>query len=95
MRGGVGIQDKGRFAEVLRDDIIPLLQEYCYEDFEALESILGDTIVLRDQQRIDESLFEPSRRADLLEALLSAFEVITATPASRGRRSGGGRCSLR
>jgi len=80
MRGGVGIQDKGRFAEVLRDDIIPLLQEYCYEDFEALESILGDTIVLQDQQRIDESLFEPSRRAELLEALLSAFEVITATP---------------
>ena len=53
---------------------------YCYEDFEALERILGDAIVLRDEQRIDESLFEPSRRAELLEALLSAFEVITATP---------------
>jgi 5-methylcytosine-specific restriction protein B len=82
MRGGAPIQDKGRFAEVLRDDIIPLLQEYCYEDFEALERILGDTIVLREQQRIDESLFEPNRLADLLEALLSAFEVITATPAA-------------
>jgi 5-methylcytosine-specific restriction protein B len=79
MRGGVAIQDKSRFAEVLRDDIIPLLQEYCYEDFGALESILGDTIVLREQQQVDESLFDPRRREELLEALLSAFEVITAT----------------
>lgn len=75
-----GIEDKARFAEVLRDDIIPLLQEYCYEDFKALEQILGSAIVLSEQQTIQESLFRPENRAALIEALLLEFQDITATP---------------
>jgi 5-methylcytosine-specific restriction protein B len=82
LSSGEGIQDKGRFAEVLRDDIIPLLQEYCYEDFDALAQILGETLVRRDQQVIEDSLFDPARRGELIEALLSEFQGITATPAA-------------
>ncbi|NNE47204.1 MAG: AAA domain-containing protein [Rhodothermales bacterium] len=75
-----GIQDKGRFADVLRDDIIPLLQEYCYEDFNALEKILGDAIVSSKRQTIQQTLFRPELRGELIEALLSAFPDVTATP---------------
>ena len=80
LTAGKGIQDKGRFAEVLRDDIIPLLQEYCYEDFDALEKILGGAIVSSKKQTIQESLFRPELRTELIEALLSEFQDITATP---------------
>jgi 5-methylcytosine-specific restriction protein B len=79
LSGESPVQDAGRFVQVLRDDIIPLLQEYCYEDFGSLAEILGSEIVQADQQRIDESLFEPERRDDLIAALLAAAEGITAT----------------
>ncbi len=79
MAGGAPVREFSRFAEILRDDIIPLLQEYCYEDFGKLEGILGDKIVLRSKHRVDESLLEPPRHDDLLQALLSAFPAITAT----------------
>ena len=76
---GVPVRDLPRFVEILRDDIVPLLEEYCYEDFEALERILGSAIVLRAKQRIDTDLFEPERHLDLINAILSAFDGITAT----------------
>lgn len=79
LAGGHPVRDLSRFVEVLRDDIIPLLEEYCYEDFEALERILGPTVVQRAKLRIDTSLFEPQRHPDLIQALLSAFDGITAT----------------
>ncbi|MBK6514511.1 MAG: hypothetical protein IPG04_10425 [Polyangiaceae bacterium] len=41
MQGAAPIRELGRFAEILRDDVIPLLEEVCYEDFDALERILG------------------------------------------------------
>lgn len=82
MSGSAPIEDPGRLVEVLRDDIVPLLQEYCYDDFEALRSILGATIVLAEHKRIDDSLFEPARRGDLFAALLSEFAEITATSAA-------------
>lgn len=82
MSGGLPIRDAGRFVEVLRDDVVPLLQEYCYDDFESLEQILGSALVRVERKAIDETLFEPGRRADLFGALLAAFEGITATSAA-------------
>ncbi len=79
MPGGNPVRDLPRFVEILRDDIIPLLEEYCYEDFGVLEKILGPAIVQRAAHRVDPSLFEPDRHPDLVRALLSAFDSITAT----------------
>jgi 5-methylcytosine-specific restriction protein B len=80
MAGGAAVKEVSRFAEVLRDDIIPLLEEYCYEDFGALEQILGPALVRRTEQRINDALFAPDRHADLVEALRSAFPEIATTP---------------
>ena len=41
LEGGHPIELLGRFAQVLRDDIIPLLEEYTYENYTALAKILG------------------------------------------------------
>ena len=47
------------FCRVLRDDIIPLLEEYCYEDFNLLKDILGSGLVDPEAGRIREELFGP------------------------------------
>lgn len=60
------------FARVLRDDIIPLLEEYCYDDFSTLAKILGRQLVDADAGRIREELFAPRREDELVQAV--AFE---------------------
>nr|WP_246215760.1 AAA family ATPase [Microvirga makkahensis] len=65
------ITDLTHFSRVLLEDIIPLLEEYCYEDYSALEKILGSGLVDKDRQRIREELFSPSRSQDLIQAVLN------------------------
>jgi 5-methylcytosine-specific restriction protein B len=57
------------FARVLRDDIIPLLEEYCYDDFATLRDILGTALVDVDAARIREEIFGETRANDLIQAL--------------------------
>ena len=82
MSGGQPIEDVERFVEVLRNDIVPLLQEYCYDDFDALTQILGKTLVSASEQRVNDDIFELSRRGALFEALLLEFKEITTTDAA-------------
>jgi len=58
------------FGRVLRDDIIPLLEDYCYDDFHTLQAILGVALVDAEAGCIREELFLPSRQGDLEQALL-------------------------
>lgn len=74
MHSSEPIAKPDRFASALHDDIVPLLEEHCYEDFETLGRILGDDLVDVREQRIAHELFEPSRRDDLFQALARAFE---------------------
>jgi 5-methylcytosine-specific restriction protein B len=57
------------FARVLRDDIIPLLEEYCYDDFNALKEILGGELVDAEAGRIREEIFGINREGDLIQAV--------------------------
>jgi 5-methylcytosine-specific restriction protein B len=65
------VSDLARFARILQDDILPLLQEYCYEDYATLARILGPGLVDEAQQRIRHELFEPAQRDDLVQVLLT------------------------
>lgn len=65
------ISDFAKFSRVVAEDIIPLLEEYCYEDHAALARILGPGLVDEDQQRIREELFDPERQGELVQALLA------------------------
>ena len=57
------------FSRVLRDDIIPLLEEYCYDDFGMLRDILGGELVDVESGRIREDIFGPNREGDLIQAV--------------------------
>lgn len=58
-------------AAVIRDDIWPLLQEYCYEDPQQLSEILGGEAGIYDARRMDlrDELFELGQKQALTEAL--------------------------
>lgn len=71
MEKGRPIGDMTTFTKVLREDILPLLEEYCYEDYGLLEKILGASLVDGQKQLVHQELFEPSNRSLLIQALLA------------------------
>ena len=85
LQGGRAVKDMSALRRALRDDILPLLEEYCYEDFSALQSILGNGLLDVDNQRIRHDLFEDGQEAALVQALMepcpevgTSAEAITA-----------------
>jgi 5-methylcytosine-specific restriction protein B len=70
------------FARVLRDDLIPLLEEYCYDDFQTLRDILGSALIDTDAGRIKEELFAPNREEELIQAI--SFEQLEPLVLSEG-----------
>ena len=71
LNNGQPISDFTKFAKVVQDDLIPLLEEYCYEDYSALLKILGAGLVNDKAQRILHELFEAPRHDELEQALLA------------------------
>ena len=79
MQGGRPVTDFDAFVRVLGEDIVPLLEEYCYEDYAALARILGETLVDKSRQRIRHELLEPGRRDELVQAVLAPSpELVTS-----------------
>jgi 5-methylcytosine-specific restriction protein B len=76
-----------QFVRVVREDIIPLLEEYCYEDYGMLERILGNSLVDRDNLSIRSEIFERGKEEDIIAALLApnpdisaSFQAVDAEP---------------
>ncbi len=79
LENGRPVTDFNRFARILQDDIIPLLEEYCYEDYTTLARILGETLVDERRQRIRHELFAAGQRETLIEALLAPSPDLMAS----------------
>jgi 5-methylcytosine-specific restriction protein B len=67
LRDGQPISDEAEFAEIFRDEIVPLLQEYAVDDYDELAGYLGPRVVDRDALTLDNEVLSDSSR--LLEAL--------------------------
>lgn len=65
------VEDPEKFKWIIKDDIIPLIEEYCYNDYVLIEKILGEGIVDVANQEINTTLFSSSDTSDLITALLS------------------------
>ncbi len=69
LKDGVAVTDPGEFARIFRQEILPLLQEYCYEDYGTLAEYLGDTLVDSEAKALNEEvLSDPDALIDALEA---------------------------
>ena len=74
MPGGKPAATVARVGEIVRDELWPLLQEYCYEDPNKLANILAADkggIYDRSQADLRFELFEPGRETDLAQALIA------------------------
>jgi 5-methylcytosine-specific restriction protein B len=68
---GQPVADPAEFARRFRYEIVPLLQEYCYDDYEELREYLGSELVAGDSPALDsEKLTDPVL---LIQALASAI----------------------
>jgi len=66
---GTPITEFSEFARTFHEEIIPLLEEYCYEDYSTLEKILGSGIVDLNDQKIFHELFRIPGHEGLLQVL--------------------------
>lgn len=80
LAGGAPISSIDQLSAILRDDLLPLLEEYCYDDFAQMADIVGTKLIDVDAQRIRTELFEPGRGRDLIAALMRP-EIVTAADA--------------
>ena len=83
LEDGRPVTDFAQFVRVLAEDLVPLLEEYCYEDYGALARILGPGLVDEAGQRIREELFAAGKRAEPVQALLEpAPDIVTTAEAA-------------
>jgi 5-methylcytosine-specific restriction protein B len=81
--GAKPVKDANHFFQVVRDEIIPLLEEYCYEDYGALHAILGEGLVDLTNRVIRHDLFAEPSQQELIQALLAPSpDILTSLNAA-------------
>ena len=64
------VGDENEFALRFRHDILPLLQEFCYDDYKALSNFIGNKLVKQDQT-MDEDILGDAQ--ELVKTLAEEF----------------------
>lgn len=64
------VTDIEKFKRIVKEDVIPLIEEYCYGDYQLISKILGDMLVNVTNKLIRFELFNSPDSADLISALL-------------------------
>lgn len=73
------VTDLAQFRRILAEDIVPLLEEYCYEDYETLAEIIGKDFIDQGRRRFKRELFQPSNRDNFIQALLAPTPDLTTS----------------
>lgn len=69
MEDGKPISNLSSFSRIVQDEIIPLLEEYCYEEYSTLEKILGGEVVDVQKLMIRDEIFESSLDGEFVKAM--------------------------
>lgn len=69
MERGEPIEEISELSARLQNDIIPLLQEYCYDDYNKLANILGKAIVNVDTKSFNLEAFKAKKQENLIKVL--------------------------
>jgi len=84
MHKGAPIKNADMLRKVVFEDVIPLLEEYCYGDYDTIGKIIGRRFVDSERQRINTELFEPENTAEFINALIEADPTIVTSSVVRG-----------
>lgn len=64
------ISSPKKFKRVIEEDIVPLIEEYCYGDYALVSKILGNGMIDSKNKTVKENLFEDDNIDTLINALL-------------------------
>ncbi len=67
------IESVEEFARRFQQEILPLLQEYCYDDYSELAQYIGEKLVDKEGQTLNQAILRDSKR--LLETLADEFRL--------------------
>jgi 5-methylcytosine-specific restriction enzyme B len=73
------IKDFKKFSRVIKEDIIPLLEDYCYEDYEMLSNIIGKGLIDKKLQKVKYELFTEENKEELISKLMEVTPDLTST----------------
>jgi MoxR-like ATPase len=73
LEAGRPVTEPEEVARRVRQEILPLLQEYCYDDYAELAEYVGEALVDKEGQRLNEPILDDSDA--LLDALAAEFAV--------------------
>jgi 5-methylcytosine-specific restriction protein B len=65
---------------VLRHEVLPLLQEYCYDEPEALRAIVGERFIDPETREIRADLFTPGEKEEELRTALAEWDPTIIAP---------------
>lgn len=74
MKGAKVVSTVEDIKDIFEFDLIPLLQEYCFDNYQLLAEIIGDSFVDLDEQDINRGIFTDSNEA-FIEAIENHFLV--------------------
>ena len=75
------IKDLDKLRRVIQEDVIPLLEEYCYGDYLKIAKIIGSSFVDAAKQEINHALFRTANKGDLITALMELSPDIATSAA--------------
>jgi len=71
MKKDKAIKKEEQLISRMKDEILPLLQEYCFDDFNTLAEILGSNLVNLEQGRFNQEVFSSAGKEVILTSLKS------------------------
>lgn len=74
MRNGAPVVTVGELKQIYQNEIIPLIQEYCYDNYQQLAEIVGSDFVDPDLETINEEIFA-GNDDDFTLALINRFST--------------------
>ena len=60
---------------IFKYEIIPLLQDYFYYDYDILREILGTSIIMKNEDRLHDDIFEAKNANQFVEKLKNALST--------------------
>lgn len=79
-RDGNPLRDFADLRRALRHEVLPLLQEYCYDEPEALRAIVGERLIDPTTREIRADLFSSGEKAEELRTALSEWDPSIVAP---------------
>jgi len=89
---GEPVSDADDFRKIIRQDVIPLIEEYCYGDYAKMAEVLGNSLIDVKNMCVVEAVFESSDISTLIRALIEPYPDLAASlvdiPEENGEEEG-------